>query len=312
MAGQTGWIVAAGLTKRFGPVTAVNDLGFSAGPGAVTGFLGPNGAGKTTTLRMMLGLIRPDSGTATIGGRRYKDLPEPGRVVGAVLETSGFHPGRSGRDHLLVHCTACGYPPGRADEVLELVGLAGASRRKARGYSLGMRQRLALATALLGDPSVLMLDEPATGLDPEGVAWLRRLLGSYARAGRTVLFSSHALSEVEQLADQVVIVSAGRLAGQGTPAELATGSAAVSVRTARADDLIPALVAAGGGAERTGAGGVRVTGLAAAEISRIARERGIDLDELTAVHAGLEQVFLKLTAVPGGQAMTQRPGSEQA
>ncbi|MGH3155202.1 MAG: ABC transporter ATP-binding protein, partial [Streptosporangiaceae bacterium] len=274
-------------------------------------FLGPNGAGKTTTLRMMLGLITPDAGTATIGGVRYADLPEPSRVVGAVLETAGFHPGRSGRDHLLVYCTACGYPPRRADEVLELADLAGAGRRKVRGYSLGMRQRLALATALLGDPSVLMLDEPANGLDPEGIAWLRGLLGQYARDGRTVLFSSHALPEVEQLADHVVIVRGGQLAGQGTLAELAAGSAAVSVRTAHADEMITALTAAGGSAEPTGPGSLRVTGLATADISRIARQHNIDLDELAAGHDGLEQVFLKLTATPGGQAAAQHQGPAQ-
>lgn len=224
MAGPAGWIVADELVKSFGQVAAVAGLSFRAGPGAVTAFLGSNGAGKTTTLRMLLGLVAPDRGSATIAGQRYTELSDPGRVVGAVLDTGGFHPGRSGRDHLRVYCAAGGYPPGRADEVLELSGLAGAARRKVRGYSLGMRQRLALATALLGDPPVLVLDEPANGLDPQGIAWLRGLLRQYASDGRTVLFSSHALAEVEQLADQVVIVSAGRLAGQGTVAELAAGA----------------------------------------------------------------------------------------
>jgi ABC-2 type transport system ATP-binding protein len=293
-----GSIAATGLTKRFGTVTAVAGLSFTAGPGMVTGFLGPNGAGKTTTLRMLLGLITPDAGTATIGGRRYQDLSEPGREVGAVLEATGFHPGRSGRDHLLVYCTAAGYPPGRADEVLDLVGLGAAGRRKARGYSLGMRQRLALATALLGDPAVLVLDEPANGLDPEGIAWLRGLLRDYADGGRTVLFSSHALAEMEQLADRVVIVSAGRLAGQGNPAELAGDGAAVLVRTPDADRLAAAVATAGGRAERTGPDGLRVTGLIAADVSRIARGHGIDLDQLTADHGGLERVFLRLTSPP--------------
>jgi ABC-2 type transport system ATP-binding protein len=215
--------VAEGLTKRFGAVTAVHGLSFTAGPGMVTGFLGPNGAGKTTTLRMLLGLVRPDSGTATIGGHRYAELAAPGQEIGAVLETAGFHPGRSGQHHLLVYCTACGYPAARAGQVLELTGLAGAGQRKAGGYSLGMRQRLALATALLGDPSVLVLDEPANGLDPAGIAWLRGLLRGYARAGRTVLFSSHALAEVEQLADRAVIITAGRAAAEGTLADLTAG-----------------------------------------------------------------------------------------
>ncbi|MGH3228323.1 MAG: ABC transporter ATP-binding protein, partial [Streptosporangiaceae bacterium] len=201
----------------------VDGLSFTAEPGLVTGFLGPNGAGKTTTLRMLAGLVTPDAGTATISGRRYAELTSPGRQAGVVLEAAGFHPGRSGRDHLRVYCSACGYPPGRADEVLELCGLAGAGRRRVRGYSLGMRQRLAVATALLGDPAVLILDEPGNGLDPAGIAWLRELLQDYARAGRTVLYSTHVLAEAGQIAGQVVIVRGGRLVRQGTPAEVADG-----------------------------------------------------------------------------------------
>ena len=305
---EAGWIVASALTKRFGAVTAVDGLSFSAGPGSVTGFLGPNGAGKTTTLRMLLGLVAPDAGTATVGGRSYRDLPEPGREIGAVLEASGFHPGRSGQDHLRVYCTACGYPPGRADETLELVGLAEAGRRKVRGYSLGMCQRLALATALLGDPRALVLDEPANGLDPEGIAWLRGMLRDYARDGRTVLFSSHALTEVEQLADQVVIISAGRLVGQGTLAELAGDAAAVTVRSPHTDQLITALVTAGGSPERTGPDSLRITGLTAAEIGRLARLHGIDLHELTADHGHLEQAFLKLTAGLGRDPASSHQG----
>src|SRR5215475_10657954 len=223
MTADTGRIVVSGLTKRFGRVTAVDGLSFTAEPGSVTGFLGPNGAGKTTTLRMLTGLVAPDSGTATISGCHYAALTAPGRDAGVVLEAAGFHPGRSGRDHLRVYCTAAGYPLQRADEVLEITRLATAGRRKARGYSLGMRQRLALATALLGDPAALILDEPANGLDPEGSAWLRGLLRDYARSGRTVLYSSHALGEVEQLADHVVIVSNGRLVRDGALAELTGG-----------------------------------------------------------------------------------------
>jgi ABC-2 type transport system ATP-binding protein len=223
MGGDAGWIVISGLTKRFGRVTAVDRLSFTAAPGQVTGFLGPNGAGKTTTLRMLAGLVAPDAGAATISGRSYAVLAAPGREAGVVLEAAGFHPARTGRDHLRVYCTACGYPPGRADEVLEACGLSAAGRRKVRGYSLGMRQRLALAAALLGEPAVLILDEPANGLDPEGIAWLRGLLRDQARSGRTVLYSSHVLSEVEQLADRVVIMHRGRLAGHGTLAELTGG-----------------------------------------------------------------------------------------
>lgn len=240
---EVGRIVVSGLTKRFGRVTAVQDLSFTAEPGSVTGFLGPNGAGKTTTLRMLVGLAAPDAGAATIGGGAYTTAPEPGRVAGVVLEAAGFHPGRSGRDHLRIYCTACGYPLSRADEVLELTGLTGAGDRRVRGYSLGMRQRLALATALLGDPGVLILDEPANGLDPEGIAWLRRLLQDYARQGRTVLFSSHTLPEVEQLAEQVVIISRGRLVRSGPLAELTAGQGGLEQvflsLTAAGDSLRP-------------------------------------------------------------------------
>jgi ABC-2 type transport system ATP-binding protein len=225
MVEKAGRIVVSGLTKRFGSVIAVDDLSFAAEPGSVTGFLGPNGAGKTTTLRMLVGLVVPDAGRATIGGRQYTASAAPGREAGVVLEAAGFHPGRSGRNHLRVYCTACGYPQNRADEVLERTGLTEAGRRRVRAYSLGMRQRLALATALLGDPAVLILDEPANGLDPEGIAWLRNLLQDYARRGRTVLFSSHTLPEVEQLAERVVIISRGKLARAGPLAELTAGQA---------------------------------------------------------------------------------------
>jgi ABC-2 type transport system ATP-binding protein len=212
-----------GLVKRFGPVAAVDGVSFDVLPGRVTGFLGPNGSGNTTTLRMLAGLVTPDAGTATISGHRYAALASPGRQAGVVLEAAGFHPARTGRDHLRVYCTACGYPLRRADEVLEICGLAVAGRRKVRGYSLGMRQRLALAAALLGDPAALILDEPANGLDPAGIAWLRGLLREYARSGRTVLYSSHVLPEVEQLADQVVIMHRGRLVRHGPLAELTGG-----------------------------------------------------------------------------------------
>jgi len=223
MSEEPGRIVVSGLTKKFGNVVAVQDLSFTAEPGHVTGFLGPNGAGKSTTLRMLAGLVTPDAGVATVGGRPYAESPAPGRLAGVVLEPDGFHPGRRGRDHLRVYCTASGYPLSRADEVLELTGLAEAGRRRVRGYSLGMRQRLALATALLGDPVVLMLDEPANGLDPEGIAWLRDLLRDFAGQGRTVLFSSHTLHEVEKLAERVVIINRGRLVRAGPLRELAAG-----------------------------------------------------------------------------------------
>jgi ABC-2 type transport system ATP-binding protein len=214
MASKTD-ISVRGLSKHFGPVLAVQDLTFDVPAGQVTGFLGPNGAGKTTTLRMMLGLVRPTAGEALIGGRRYEDLPHPRRTVGAVLEATGFHPGRRGRDHLRVAADVAGLPRGRVDEVLRQVDLTDSADRRIRGYSLGMRQRLGLGTALLGDPDVLILDEPANGLDPAGMAWLRALLRELAKEGRTVVISSHVLSEVAQTVDHVVIVREGQLRFDG-------------------------------------------------------------------------------------------------
>jgi ABC-2 type transport system ATP-binding protein len=209
-----------GLTKRFGQVTAVREMSFAAPAGKITGFLGPNGSGKTTTLRKVLGLVRPDEGEALIGGVRYASLARPRRTVGAQLETNGFHPGRRARDHLRVIAAGSGVPDRRVDEVLDQVGLSGAARRRVRGFSLGMRQRLGLATALLGDPQVLLLDEPANGLDPGGIAWLRGLLRDLAVEGRTVLFASHVLSEVAQTVDHVVIVSDGQLRFAGPLGEI--------------------------------------------------------------------------------------------
>lgn len=215
-----GLVSVQHLSKSFGTVRAVDDLTFEIGPGRVTGFLGPNGAGKTTTLRMLLGLVAPTSGTATIDGRRYVDIPQPGRVVGAALEASSFHPGRTARDHLRVLAPQVGVSTKRCDEVLELVGLKDAARRRAGGFSLGMRQRLGLAATLLGDPKVLLLDEPANGLDPQGIAWLRSLLRYLAAEGRTILVSSHVLSEVAQTVDDVVIIAKGRLVHASSLADL--------------------------------------------------------------------------------------------
>jgi ABC-2 type transport system ATP-binding protein len=213
-------IQAHGLSKRFGSVRAVDDLSFSVERGSVTGFLGPNGAGKTTTLRMLLGLVTPDAGTATIDGRAYVDLSEPLHQVGAVLEASSFHPGRTARNHLRIQALAAAVDPSRIDEVLALVDLTRAAGQRIGGFSLGMRQRLGLATALLAEPEILILDEPANGLDPEGVRWLRRLLRGFAAEGGTVLMSSHMLAEAAQTVDSVVIVDHGRLVRQASLASL--------------------------------------------------------------------------------------------
>jgi ABC-2 type transport system ATP-binding protein len=209
------------LTKRYADVTAVDDVTFSLEPGTVTGFLGPNGAGKTTTLRLLLGLAEPTAGEALVLGRRYRELEEPVRQVGAVLESGDFHPGRNGRDHLRALALAAGLPFRRVEEVLDLVELSDAAKRRVRTYSLGMRQRLGLAAALLGDPQLLILDEPANGLDPAGVRWLRTFLQTFARQGRTVLVSSHLLAEVAQTVDHVLIIDRGRLLARGHLYELA-------------------------------------------------------------------------------------------
>ena len=219
----TGAVTIRSLTKRFGELVAVDDLTFSLQQGTITGFLGPNGAGKTTTLRLLLGLAEPTAGEALVFGRRYRDLDEPARRVGAVLESSDFHPGRSGRDHLRALALAAEIPQGRVEEVLELVELETAAGRRVRTYSLGMRQRLGLAAALLGDPELLVLDEPANGLDPAGVRWLRRFLRRFAERGRTVLLSSHMLAEAAQTVDEVVIIDHGRRLASGRLDELAEG-----------------------------------------------------------------------------------------
>jgi ABC-2 type transport system ATP-binding protein len=287
------------LSKAFGPVRAVSDLSFTVEPGSVTGFLGPNGAGKTTTMRMLLGLVRPDTGTATFNGTPYAGLPEPVRTVGAVLETA-FHPARSGRNHLRVYCRAAGLPLSRADEVLVQVGLADAGGRRAGGYSLGMRQRLALATALLGNPTVLVLDEPANGLDPEGIQWLRGFLRHLAHdQGRTVLVSSHLLSEVEQTADRVVIVGAGRLVREGTIAQLrsgADGAGTVLVRSPQAARFAEVLRAEGVPVALEDGDALTVTGCPPADVGRRAFAAGIELHELRAETSGLEEIYFKLTA----------------
>jgi ABC-2 type transport system ATP-binding protein len=224
---MTPIVAAEGLTKRFGDLTAVDDLSFELKPGSLTGFLGPNGAGKTTTLRMLLGLAKPTHGRALVFGRPYARLERPGSRVGAVLEAADLHPGRTGRDHLRVLSYPARAGRGRVDEVLALVDLSGAADRRVAGYSLGMRQRLSLAAALLGDPELLILDEPANGLDPEGIRWLRDFLRAFAREGRTVLVSSHHLAEVEQMVDEVLIIDHGRLLAEAPLNELVAGSSSL-------------------------------------------------------------------------------------
>jgi ABC-2 type transport system ATP-binding protein len=296
----SGKIVAAGLAKRYGRVWAVRDLSFEVEPGRVTGFVGPNGAGKTTTLRMILGLVRPTAGTATIGGVPYERLARPLHAVGAVLEPGGgAHPDRSGRNHLRVLCVTAGIAVRRADEVLDRVGLAGAGDRRVRGYSLGMRQRLSIAQALLGDPGVLVLDEPANGLDPEGIRWLRTLLRELAGDGRTVLVSSHLLAEMQLLADAVVVVAGGELIVQGTVAEVVDGvqgGPRVIARSARPEALAQALAAAGGTVALAGPDTVTVTGMDASRVGDVAAAAGIALAELSTERPDLEQAFLGLTA----------------
>jgi len=287
-------IDVVGLTKRFGEVQALDDLTFSVRPGVVTGFLGPNGAGKTTTLRCLLGLVAPTAGTATIDGVAYRDLPTPLVTVGAALEASSFHPGRSARAHLQVMALAAGLPVARADEVLALVGLTEFAGRRTGGYSLGMRQRLALAQALLGDPPVLLLDEPANGLDPAGIAWLRHFLRGLAAEGRTVLISSHVLSEVQQTVDDVVVVTRGRLVRQGTLADLEGGPAAVLVRTPTPAALRDALGASYAVTEE--AGRLRIEGGTTEEVGHLAHVAGVELHELAAEANDLEKVFLAMTA----------------
>ena len=295
---MTEVLSAVGLTKRFGELTAVDDLSFRIEAGSVTGFLGPNGAGKTTTMRMLLGLAEPTRGRALVFGQPYAELARPASRVGAVLEAADLHPGRSARDHLRVLAPVARVPASRVDEVLELVDLRGASGRRTKGYSLGMRQRLSLASALLGDPELLVLDEPANGLDPEGVRWLRDFLRAFAAEGRTVFVSSHVLAEVAQTVDRVLIVNRGRLVVQSALEDLTARLAGtIRVESARPDALEAALRTAGVTAERAN-GTLRVQGLTADRIGEIALAANVELRELVTETSTLEDVFLQLTASP--------------
>ena len=285
------------LTKRFRRATAVDDLSFSVPRGRITGFLGPNGAGKTTTLRVLLGLALPTSGRALVAGKRYRELEAPLKTVGAVLEASNYHPARTGRNHLRVLAAAAGIANARVDLVLAKVELSDAARRRVGGYSLGMRQRLSVAAALLGEPELLVLDEPANGLDPEGIRWLRNFLRSFADGGGTVFVSSHVLAEVSQLADEVVIIHRGKLVAHQPVVELiAQAAGATRVRSPRAAALLERLRAAGIDAE---ADGERLAVHAPPErVGDLAAEAGIPLHELVADTGSLEEAFLELTAEP--------------
>ncbi len=286
-----------GISKRFGSVQAVSDLSFEVEAGRVTGFLGPNGAGKSTTLRILLGLVHADGGSATFDGRNFEKLPEPSAEVGAVLEDASFHPGRSGRNHLRILAAAGGHPASRVDEVLELVGIADAGDRRVKGYSMGMRQRLAIAAALLGDPEVLILDEPANGLDPPGIRWMRELLRSEAGRGRAVLVSSHLLSEVSQSVDDVVVIAHGKLRTAGSLQQV-LGQAEGGVTRVRANDreaLGRALAESGLEYEPDDSGALLVRGVAPDAIGETANEHRVALSELVAVGPSLEDVFFELT-----------------
>ena len=291
---QSARVEVADLTKKFGSLTAVNKLSFSVEPGRITGFLGPNGAGKTTTLRMLLGLVRPTSGSATIGGLPYSHLQAPQRVVGAALEATSFHPGRSGRDHLRVMADTAGVGKKRVEEMLELVGLPTAAGQRAGGYSMGMRQRLALAGALLGDPQVLLLDEPANGLDPEGIRWLRMLLRHLSGQGKTILISSHMLAEVEQTVDDVVIIANGKLIRAGAINDLPTEHVC-TVRTSEPQELIAALRTSGMIATEVD-GSIQVIGRDLVRIGDIAWRAGLPVHELRANENDLEKLFFELTS----------------
>ena len=306
-----GRIEVRGLTKRFGPVLAVDGLSFAVEPGRVTGFLGPNGAGKTTTLRMLLGLVRPTSGTATIGGRPYAHIRRPQQLVGALLEASDVHPGRSGRNHLRTIAPTAGVGDRRVDELLDLVGLTPDARRRAGGYSLGMRQRLGLAAALLGDPGVLLLDEPANGLDPEGIRWLRGFLRRLAAEGRTILVSSHVLSEVQQTVDDVVIIARGRLVESTTLAALeARSRRLVRVAAPDVDAMALALGAAGLAPQRVPEPGVLLVDADPATVGHLAHLAGLELHELSRTGRSLEDVFLELTGERPGEGPGDRPGDQ--
>jgi ABC-2 type transport system ATP-binding protein len=290
-------IETRGLTKRYGRTVAVDGLSIAVHPGRVTGFVGPNGAGKTTTMQLLLGLAAADAGEALVGGRRYTSIPRPLTVVGALLDPAAVHPGRSARTHLRWIAQSNRIPRGRVDEVLRLVGLAGSARRHVGGFSLGMRQRLGVAAALLGDPPIVILDEPTIGLDPEGIRWMRETLRALAAEGRTVLVSSHLMSELEDTADQLVVIGRGRLLADVSVGELvaAASDGHVSIRTQDALGAMTVLANAGALPVSDGPGRVTVRGLRAVEVSELLAAHRIPLEELVSTRATLEEAYFRLT-----------------
>ncbi len=311
-------IEARGLTKRYGDTLAVDNLSFSVAPGKITGFLGPNGAGKTTTMRLILGLDRPTSGNVTIDGKPFEKLAYPMREVGALLDAKAVHGGRSAYNHLLCLAQVSNLPSRRVGEVLQLVGLSAVAKKRSRGFSLGMGQRLGIAAALLGDPKILMFDEPVNGLDPEGILWIRNLMKALAAEGRTVFVSSLLMSEMENTADHLIVIGRGRLISDCTVNEFiaANSRQSVRVRTPQPDDLGKLVAAAGGSVHESGDGLIVVNGLDASEVGDLAFENGVRLHELAPAHASLEQAFMELTAssvefhagVPGGTGGKGGPG----
>ncbi len=291
-------ITASGITKTYGSTRAVDDLSFEVQAGVVTGFLGPNGSGKSTTMRMVMGLDRPDSGVVTIDGKRFGDLRWPLREVGALLEAKALHPGRSAYNHLLALAQTNSIPKARVDQVLELVGLEAVAKRKVGKFSLGMSQRLGIASALLGDPGVLLFDEPINGLDPEGILWVRNLLKGLAGEGRTIFVSSHLMSEMALTATDLVVIGRGQLIADTTVEDFIASNteATVLVRSPGADALGAALVEAGGRVAAGPDGGLLVTGLDATRIGDVAHAQGIALHELSPQQASLEEVFMDMTS----------------
>ena len=291
-------IEVRGLTKRFGDKLAVDRLSFDIRPGIVTGFLGPNGAGKSTTMRLILGLDYPDGGTVTIGGQKYQNMAFPMREVGALLDAKAINGGRSAYNHLLCLAQTNNLPKKRVGEVLELVGLSEVAKKRSKGFSLGMSQRLGIAGTLLGDPRMLMFDEPVNGLDPEGILWIRNLMKALAAEGRTVFVSSHLMSEMENTADHLIVIGRGRLIADCTMADFIARSsgAAVRVRTPSPDQMVLALAAEGATATTQADGTLVVQGLTPDRVGDIAFDKSIRLHELTMVRASLEEAFMELTA----------------